>query len=542
VTRPGLWRRAIKRILLALAATAVALALAEGAARLFRLDASTTDARRHHPVYGWTLNPRWHRATGVNRHGFLFGDLPHDKPAGTRRLAILGDSYAQGTPYPRGATFAGLLETWLNAAPGEGWEVLNFGVSGWGTAQELLALRHQALAYGPDALLLQVLPANDLCNNSLTLAFTCDLEDSHRPYFTLQGDALVPVRLDPGRERWRRSALFRLVEHRLGLGREGLVRPTDGTGVAEHLEQLGQLYRERSAAVGLDMPSRLYSLAPEADQPPAIGEAWRLTERLLAEIADELAARGIPLVVVAIPEPTSFNRRELQALGRPGSWPRSRRGVTLVSDYATSRVERFFARRGVPAVPLRQRIEAAAMRPEDHFYPYGRSGDWHLNGYGHQLTAALVLAALRDRGLTAAVDPGDLLAAADLLAEVPGPLADQGLHPTNLAHGVPARAVAFRPVRLAFRGAAHQPARLEFELRREGKTPPIVQVAINGRRARWARQEADGSVRGIVEFATAAGRNEIRFDFDRTDGLRFTRLTIAVGRGAGARSATATAD
>src|SRR4029078_3437886 len=90
----------------------------------------------------------WFREEGeafirINTDGWR--DRPHSKqkPAGTMRIAILGDSYAEALQVPQESKFWSVLERELNAckAFGDvGIEVINFGVSGYGTAQELLVL------------------------------------------------------------------------------------------------------------------------------------------------------------------------------------------------------------------------------------------------------------------------------------------------------------------------------------------------------------------------------------------------------------------
>ena len=48
-------------------------------------------------------------------------------------------------------------------------EALNFGVDGYGTAQELVTLREKVWAYQPDIVVLAVFLGNDVRNNSATL-------------------------------------------------------------------------------------------------------------------------------------------------------------------------------------------------------------------------------------------------------------------------------------------------------------------------------------------------------------------------------------
>jgi len=75
------------------------------------------------------------------------------KAPGTYRIVVLGDSIAAGYRIPRTEdTFPALLERDLRAA-GLAVEVVNFGVTGYNTQQEVETLRTRALAFAPDLVL-----------------------------------------------------------------------------------------------------------------------------------------------------------------------------------------------------------------------------------------------------------------------------------------------------------------------------------------------------------------------------------------------------
>src|SRR5205085_9409925 len=65
-------------------------------------------------------------------------------------------------------------------------EVINFGVSGYGTAQELITLQQEVWAYQPDVVLLAVTTNNDITDNSRPLKKTDEI-----PYFVLRDNKLV---------------------------------------------------------------------------------------------------------------------------------------------------------------------------------------------------------------------------------------------------------------------------------------------------------------------------------------------------------------
>jgi hypothetical protein len=90
----------------------------------------------------------------TNAQGFRDNEnYEYQKPAGQRRVLVLGDSHTQGFEVRQSATFSKLLEQRLRAK-GIDTQVLNTGISGFGTAEELMFLEHEGMKYHPDAVVL----------------------------------------------------------------------------------------------------------------------------------------------------------------------------------------------------------------------------------------------------------------------------------------------------------------------------------------------------------------------------------------------------
>ena len=156
-------RRAARNAALALGATALALLAGELALRAagfsfvkFWQPDPLTGSRLRAGVQGWQ-NDEGRAFVHINSQGWRDREHPLAKPAGTYRIAILGDSYAEAMQVDIERTFWWLLPQKLAAcgfaAPRE-IETLNFGVSGYGTGHELLTLRERVWAYDPDMVLL----------------------------------------------------------------------------------------------------------------------------------------------------------------------------------------------------------------------------------------------------------------------------------------------------------------------------------------------------------------------------------------------------
>src|SRR6266487_1909597 len=185
--------RLMKRLaapLLVLGSLVFALALGELFLRL--IDFSYQNFYLPDDYTGTSLRPGvegWSRSDGeayirINIDRLRDREHSKAKPLGTVRIAVLGYSFAEAAQVPLEATFWAHLERELTASHAFGQrrvEVLNFGVSGYGTAQELLTLRHRAWSYSPDIVLLAFFPGNDVRNNSKVLE-----PEKLRPFFVIR--------------------------------------------------------------------------------------------------------------------------------------------------------------------------------------------------------------------------------------------------------------------------------------------------------------------------------------------------------------------
>jgi hypothetical protein len=188
--------------------------------------------------------------------------VPLERTPGKPRVLLLGDSFVFGHGVEEDETVAAQLERFL-----PGCEVVNLGVTGYSTDQELLLLRERGLAYRPDVVILLVC-ANDLLDNGKDTAWGLYA----KPRFLLDGDRLllarerlpegVPLRQRLARELNRRFVLYEFLGWKLARFRES----EDPRALAE------------GAAAGR-----------------------RLTRRLLLEICRDVAAHGGHLVLSAIP-------------------------------------------------------------------------------------------------------------------------------------------------------------------------------------------------------------------------------------------------
>ena len=209
-------KRFLANAALVLGSLAVAFALGEVAVRVLLKDTNVLFPRYHTDYrYGsYTLRgirPNaefWHSSIDgkwrfvTDSRGFRdTREFAYAKPAGTLRILALGDSHTQGYEVRQESTFSAIAESYLNGR-GRRSEVINAGVSGFGTAEELAFLEAEGYKYQPDVVVLGFY-ANDFVDNLKAGLFGLDAEGrlqalkyEHIPGVRIQNAiyAVAPVR------------------------------------------------------------------------------------------------------------------------------------------------------------------------------------------------------------------------------------------------------------------------------------------------------------------------------------------------------------
>jgi GDSL-like lipase/acylhydrolase family protein len=177
-------RKSLVNAALLLLSVAVAFAIGELAVRLLLKD-STALFPRYHTDYRYGsyvlrgIRPNsefWHTSVDghwkftTNSKGLRdLREFSYDKPTGTLRVLALGDSHTQGYEVRQEATYAAVLERYLDRY-GMQAEVLNTGVSGFSNAEELAYLENEGYRYEPDVVVLGFF-ANDFLDNDKAALF-----------------------------------------------------------------------------------------------------------------------------------------------------------------------------------------------------------------------------------------------------------------------------------------------------------------------------------------------------------------------------------
>lgn len=340
---------------------------------------------------GLRLRPNasgWYRAEGeafvtINSAGFRDRERSVVKPPSTLRIAVLGDSMMEALQVDLEASFTALLERQLAACAALGdrqVEVLNFGVAGYGTAQQLLTFRYYAAKYSPDVVLLSFFPGNDVRNNSKALE-----PEKTRPFFVLDEGRLVEDRsFAESAEFHRRTNLLRSTLDRL----RWLRVVQAAYFIKDRLEQRAAAAAAPTTQQGYEagIDGAVYSKPATPDW----RDAWAVTERLVETLRDEVRASGAKLVLLSL----STGVQEHPDISVREAFVRAQ-GIDDLF-YPNRRIDEWAAQLGVPTISLWQRFEEIARSDNVYFRGFSntRVGTGHWNETGHRLAAQLVSEAL----------------------------------------------------------------------------------------------------------------------------------------------------
>jgi lysophospholipase L1-like esterase len=319
----------------------------------------------------------------INSHGFRDREHPWDKPAGARRVVLLGDSFIEAVQVPFDRSITPLLEARVRQAAGAV-ELINLGLSGFGTAREYLMLRAYGLRYQPDLVVL-FLVGNDISDNSARL----------------QGKPFVPYPV-PGAD----GAVAR--DERGGPRFTPFADRTSSLGaVATFFRDHSKSYRALREAIdssaslnGLLYRVGLMSTPPEqVNRPgatnfgfyeiyrvtptPVWAEAWALTESMLVATRDLAAASGARFAVVLVPSAWEVYPELWEGILRkiPGM-----REVAMDLTLPSRRLSAFLAAHDIPHVSLLAEFRARSGQ----LPPLYIAGDAHWTVDGHRLAAELL--------------------------------------------------------------------------------------------------------------------------------------------------------
>lgn len=343
------------------------------------------------PQLGWSLKPGAYLRSVDNKRGFDYRirvnsrgmrerEFSPIKKSAAKRILLVGDSITFGTGVEAERRFS----NFMNRALGEDIEVLNGGVCGWGTDQELIYYESFVRDLNPDIVILSMTMANDVINNMLDHLF---LESAPKPKFVLEGDSLklanpmLSAPIIPFSRRIRNflkhhSRLLVFVKRRIDKLKYNIAMKDDPECMPSGFER-----------AGLDRAYSHWSVY-EKSYGTCLNDAWRVTEALLEQFAALCRRDDAELIIFAFPLKIEIDKM----------WRRD-----LMNHYDIDPA-RFDFRK-----PYRRLSEFCRLHDIELLYPVDEfnaaakmrhlyfENDSHPNQFGHAAAAQAILEKLRER-------------------------------------------------------------------------------------------------------------------------------------------------
>ena len=331
----------------------------------------------------------------INSDGLRDREHAKAKPADTVRIAVLGDSFSEAMHVPMEQTFWALLEQKLqecNAFPGKKVEVINFGVSGYGTAQELLTLRQKVWDYSPDLVVLAFTTYNDIYDNSRALSRTEEV-----PYFVYRnGELIYDASFRDSRTYLQRDSKL----NRVGRWLHNSLRVVQLIHYVQFVAKLRLTDWRNKRRLAQNQTKPADVAAPTVRNAEDIGidnmiygeprdenwkDAWNVTEGLIKQMHDDVAQKRGRFLLVTLsnaiqvyPDP-SVRQRFLQHVGADNIF------------YPNLRLKALAEREQIEFIDLAQPMQVYADQNQVFLHGFGADiGNGHWNGSGHKLAAELI--------------------------------------------------------------------------------------------------------------------------------------------------------
>lgn len=319
-------------------------------------------------LQGW-WNHEGHGYVEVNSLGYR--DKEHEKIKGEDefRIAFLGDSFTAALQVDFEDTFWNVIRRELahcQALSGQEIVPMDFGISGFGTAQAITVLQGVAWDFDPDLVVLNF-TANDFTDNSPDWGGV-----GIKPFYVFdESGSLVRddsfrtspefLRRTSSASQWRREVIQHsrflqlMVELRAALSRR-------------------QLAAKAEVTVG-----GRFQRPPEEEK---VENAWRVTEGMLALLAEEVQGRDRDFILLVTPSGKQVN---------PDPEYRAQRMEVIGAEnlfYWNRRIQAFAEERDIEVVNLDQEMLDYSILNQTCLYGFDNAvpcgGHW--NEEGHRLT------------------------------------------------------------------------------------------------------------------------------------------------------------
>lgn len=325
----------------------------------------------------------------INSDGFRDVEHTVEKPAGTFRIAVVGDSYVEAFQVEQSESFTNFVRDELTKCGGAGGkqiEMLNFGVSGYSTAQELITIREKVMKYSPDIVMLVMTTNNDITDNSPYF------KKLPIPYFNADGV------VDEG---FRQDKVFlarNSTLSRLGIWLKNHIRVVQAIGtISTGIKYKYQSWKNQKpegepppvgsqvagpiAAPDIGVDNQIYRTPGDDNWK----NAWSVTESIIVQMNKDVTEKGAKLLVV-----TGSNG--VQVL--PDVSHRTAYAKYIGVDdllYPDRRIAEFCTSKSIPVITLAPLLGDYSARANVFLHGFeGNIGYGHWNQRGHKVAGETI--------------------------------------------------------------------------------------------------------------------------------------------------------
>lgn len=341
----------------------------------------------HDPVRGFSLLPNssgtWRREgegiVKINSNGLR--DIEHEilKPDNTLRIAILGDSFAEARSINIEDTFwyklKKNLEPCNNFHSGKDIEVINFGVSEYGTTQQYLTLKNNVWKYNPDFILLAFYSGNDISDNLKILS-----TKKYRPYFSFDRNNSIIIDRS-----FLNSEPYKILSSYTG---QMFIHISQYSRISQLLrETYVQMYFKRKRDETTTSKNIFVTENNLYNPGNSIwDEAWILTEKIIKKINGDIIGKNKNFILVSLSTPEQVNpdKDEVKKFKRKNN----------INNlfYPEDRLQQLSKNNSIMYIPLAKKMSKIATNGDIFFHGFKNTklGTGHWNKSGHNQASKLI--------------------------------------------------------------------------------------------------------------------------------------------------------
>ena len=368
-------------------------------AGLFVVEICMRIAKIEYPIFqtfdtyrGFALRPNasgWWLKEGkayveINSAGLR--DREHDKKKINNyfRIAILGDSFAEARSIQLEKTFWFLMEEKLNACKNNRYkkiETINFGVTEYGTTQELLTLQHEVWNYDPDIILLAFFSGNDVADNSKLLS-----KKKYRPYFIYRDDKIV---VDNS---FRNSKPYLLLKSNIG---QLAIKMSNYSRIVQLLREsyVKYYFKKITNEKKIDNQNNKKIVEPGINykqlydpSTPVWQEAWKVTESIIKLMNSDIISKKKNFVVVTLSNSLQVHPDILYR-----EMMKEKFGINDLF-YPDKRIKKLGDDEGFLVINLAERMQKYAEQTNSFLHGFDNTilGEGHWNEQGHKIASEII--------------------------------------------------------------------------------------------------------------------------------------------------------